>query len=194
MASLRGLHLNRARGLVRHPATSHAFHRGRALPDLPRLDHTRPRGRTRLPAEGGTVTLRPCLDCGTPTAGSRCPTCQPARQRTIGSAHQRGYDSTWRRLSQRARRLQPWCSACGAVENLTTDHLPSAWQRRAEGKTIRLADVAVVCGPCNTRRGSSRPGTDRAQGHAGRGSARQAETEGEAKNRLHTDDRSRVAL
>lgn len=74
-----------------------------------------------------------------------------------GSARDRGYDAAWDRLSKRARALSPFCEDCGTTENLTTDHKPSAWERKAEGKPIRLADVAVVCGPCNSRRGSSRP-------------------------------------
>lgn len=52
--------------------------------------------------------------------------------------------------------MQPWCLDCGATEDLSTDHLVSAWERRDAGLPIRLVDVAVVCGPCNTRRGSSR--------------------------------------
>ena len=90
------------------------------------------------------MTLRPCLDCGRPTASTHCP-------------EHRGYDSAWERLSQRARKLQPWCSDCGATEGLTCDHSPEAWARRAAGKPIRLRDVDVVCGPCNTARGQARP-------------------------------------
>lgn len=56
------------------------------------------------------------------------------------------------------RRLQPWCSDCFTTVDLTCDHKPRAWKRKAEGKPIRLADVDVVCGPCNVKRGSLRPG------------------------------------
>lgn len=75
-----------------------------------------------------------------------------------------GYDAAWDRLSRRARELQPWCSDCGTAESLTADHLPSAWARKAARLPLRLRDVDVVCGPCNSRRGSSRPGTPRAAG------------------------------
>lgn len=91
-----------------------------------------------------TMTLRPCLDCGVPSASTRC------------SAH-RGYDSAWERLSQRARKLQPFCSDCGSTEDLQADHSPEAWARRAAGKAIRLKDIDVVCGRCNTARGKARP-------------------------------------
>lgn len=103
-----------------------------------------------------------------------------------GSARDRGYDTAWDRLSRRARALSPFCEDCGSTENLTTDHKPSAWKRRAEGKTIRLVDVAVVCGPCNSRRGSSRPEALAGRGdRAGKGPGQKPLTP------LHTEDGSR---
>ncbi len=90
------------------------------------------------------MTAKPCLDCGTLSASTRCPPC-------------RGYDSEWERLSKKARKLQPFCSDCGATEDLQADHSPEAWTRRAAGKPIRLKDVDVVCGPCNIGRGQARP-------------------------------------
>ena len=85
---------------------------------------------------------------------------EPNRNRL--SPRERGYDEAWRRLSARARRMQPWCSDCGRTDDLTTDHLPSAWERKAQGKPIRLEDVDVLCRPCNADAGSSRPGSSRA--------------------------------
>src|SRR5690625_4902711 len=58
--------------------------------------------------------------------------------------------------SQRARRLQPFCSDCGREDQLTADHSPAAWQRQAEGKPIRLEDIDVVCRRCNAERGPAR--------------------------------------
>jgi 5-methylcytosine-specific restriction protein A len=98
--------------------------------------------------------MRPCLDCGTPSSNTRCP--DHLRHAPKPSAASRGYDNQWTRLSRRARRLQPWCTDCGSTENLQTDHLPSAWERKAAGKTIGLTDVDVVCGDCNRRRGAAR--------------------------------------
>lgn len=74
-----------------------------------------------------------------------------------------GYDAAWDALSKRARRLQPFCSDCGTQWSLTADHLPSAWERKRAGLPLRLQDVDVVCGPCNTKRGSSRVGTTRSE-------------------------------
>lgn len=112
--------------------------------------------------------MRPCLGAGCDelTDERRCPDHQEAAQRTVsvlrGTSRERGYDAAWTRLSARARRLQPFCSDCGTAEHLTADHLPSAWARKAAGLSLRLVDVDVVCGECNVRRGSSRPGTERA--------------------------------
>lgn len=115
--------------------------------------------------------MTPCLDCSVPAHGTRCPAHQGDRDRVRdvrrGTAQARGYDAAWQRLSARARRLQPWCSDCGSADDLSADHLPSAWQRHAAGRPIRLADVEVVCGTCNSRRDSSRPGTTRADHQGG---------------------------
>lgn len=91
---------------------------------------------------------RPCLTCGEPTDGSWCPEHRRDQRDHDRSATQRGYDSTWQRLSRRARHLQPWCTDCGAVDDLTADHLH--WP------ATTLADVEVVCRSCNSRRGAVR--------------------------------------
>lgn len=94
-----------------------------------------------------------------------CDDCKPTRVPTAariryesrrGTARQRGYDSAWERLSRRARRAQPFCSDCGREDHLTTDHSPTAWQRRDAGLPIRLEDVDVVCKWCNSERGAAR--------------------------------------
>lgn len=98
------------------------------------------------------MTLRPCLVCGEAAEGPRC----EAHTLRKPAAAARGYDANWTRLSKRARRLQPFCTDCGAAEDLQADHTPEAWERKAAGLAIRLADVDVVCGPCNRRRGAAR--------------------------------------
>lgn len=106
------------------------------------------------------MTLRPCLTCGSPCAGPRCPEHTTTAK---GTARQRGYDAAWDRLSKRARRLQPFCEVCGAVEDLQTDHTPEAWARKAAGKPVRLKDVRVLCGPCNRAAGAARGPQTRGQ-------------------------------
>ncbi|GAC59496.1 hypothetical protein GSI01S_02_01390 [Gordonia sihwensis NBRC 108236] len=105
------------------------------------------------------MTARPCHRCGEPIpTGTYCPDCHPGD--TKPTAHSRGYDAAWTRLSRRARKLQPFCSDCGATNDLQTDHSPEAWARKARGKPIRLTDIDVVCGPCNRARGQARPGRE----------------------------------
>ena len=111
------------------------------------------------------MTLRPCLECGRPSAESRCPECAPVKKREQARGAPdfkappaaRGYDEVWRKLSTRARRMQPFCSECGATTDLQCDHSAEAWRRRAQGLPVRLRDVDVVCGACNRRRGRQRP-------------------------------------
>ena len=101
------------------------------------------------------MTLSPCIACGEPTDGARCSDHQLDDGKAPTTA--RGYDQTWRKLSERARRRQPWCSDCYTTEDLTADHSETAWRRRAAGKPIRLRDVDVVCRSCNAIRGRARP-------------------------------------
>ena len=105
-----------------------------------------------------------CPDCGTPFTredrNGRCTTCQPVRvdpdKTGRPASDRRGYDWRWRRLSERARAMQPFCTDCGSPYDLTTDHTPEAWERRAAGKLIRLKDIDVVCRSCNAARGAAR--------------------------------------
>lgn len=104
------------------------------------------------------MTLKPCQKCGEPTDSTRCDehTTRPEPIVERASARARGYTTSWDKLSRRARRLQPFCSDCGATDNLSTDHSPEAWRRHEQGLPIRLADTDVVCIPCNNRRGPAR--------------------------------------
>ncbi len=129
------------------------------------------------------MTLRPCLECGVPSEASRCPEHTRMRHRDRTSARQRGYDGRHDRLSKRARKLQPWCTDCLPTEALTLHHTEEAWRRKAEGKSIRLRDVRVLCSPCNVDAGSSRPddqGKGPIDGRAG--------PPGEAKSAIETWD------
>lgn len=101
--------------------------------------------------------LKPCLVCGEPSDQTYCAEHSPSPRRPSRAA---GYDRAWDRLSARARQLQPWCTDCGATQDLTADHSRQAWARKAQGLAIRLEDVEVCCRSCNARRGRSRPGED----------------------------------
>lgn len=121
------------------------------------------------------MSLKPCIQCGEPSSETRCIEHRiehaTAKDEHRGNRHARGYTSAWDRLSIKARKLQPFCLDCGTTTSLTTDHLPSAWARIAEGKPLRLTDVEVVCNDCNAARGSSRPGSDRFDRWAAEGGA-----------------------
>lgn len=104
------------------------------------------------------MPFRPCLICGEPTrAGSYCD--QHRRPDSNAPRHARGYDRQWELLSERARRQQPFCLVCGTSDDLTCDHTPEAWRRKAAGKPIRLQDVRVLCRSCNSKAGRARPTT-----------------------------------
>ena len=109
-----------------------------------------------------SALLKPCVVCGRPSDQARCTEHRP----TAGTRPSRaaGYDSTWDRLSRRARKLQPFCTDCGTTQDLTCDHTPEAWARKERGLPIRLADVDVVCRSCNSKRGAARG--ERASRHA----------------------------
>jgi 5-methylcytosine-specific restriction enzyme A len=129
--------------------------------------------------------MKPCLTCGEPSAASHCEEHAPKPwQHREGSARARGYDTAWDKLSKRARARQPFCSLCFSTENLTTDHLPRAWRRKAEGKAIRLKDVRVLCNDCNVDAGTSRPAEDQGTGALERNSG----PGGKAQSRLLCDN------
>lgn len=107
----------------------------------------------------------PCSHCGEPVKATLCPDCQKSASRQAvrsstprpkKSAYARGYNSAWRRLSERARKLQPFCSDCGATDDLQADHSPEAWDRVEQGLPLRLKDIDVVCQRCNIDRGAAR--------------------------------------
>lgn len=109
--------------------------------------------------------MRPCLDCGEPSPGSRCSACKLDRDRQVnarqderrGTPSHRGYGTKWSALSRRARKAQPWCQDCGTDQDLSLDHLPGSWERVEQGKVLRLGvDVEVVCRSCNSKRGAAR--------------------------------------
>ena len=100
--------------------------------------------------------LKPCTECGELTERPRCTEHQPKRTDDKRPTTERGYDWQWQQLSKRARVLQPFCEVCGTSEDLTTDHSPEAWRRKAAGKSIRIQDVAVLCRSHNSQRGAAR--------------------------------------
>lgn len=99
------------------------------------------------------MTLKPCIDCGEPSAGTRCDEHQPADTRVRRALGQAAYDPVWRALSQRARKAQPWCDDCGTALDLTTDHVIP--KTIAPELVHAPENLAVRCRPCNARRGAA---------------------------------------
>lgn len=151
----------------------------------------------------------PCLDCGEVAENTRCPSCstkyETARNRgrskaPKASTKQRGYTGAWRRLSERARQLQGFCSDCGATTDLQADHSPEAWRRHEKGLPLRISDIDVVCGDCNRERGAARgqharsdskpskpQGSTRLPEHANRPPQRHTDTGGAPQSALTSD-------
>ncbi len=103
--------------------------------------------------------LKPCVECDELSEQSRCADHRPKpAPKPNAKAKSRDYDTAWDNLSRRARKAQPFCLWCTSTEDLQLDHTPTAWSRKLAGKTIRLKDVRVLCGPCNISAGQARPG------------------------------------
>ena len=87
----------------------------------------------------------------------RCADCarayERAKRQRRGTRQQRGYDREWYELARQAVAAQPYCSACGATQDLTVDHGNPATRGRPG---LTLNDVQVLCRPCNARKGDSR--------------------------------------
>lgn len=118
--------------------------------------------------------MRACAQCGEPTERyGRCEDCtasavaQAPGRHPSKSSTRRGYGTAWRKLSERARRMQPWCSHCGSHDDLTADHTPQAWERHEAGKPIRLQDIDVLCRSCNSEKGRARPQSKPSKPHTG---------------------------
>ena len=100
------------------------------------------------------MLMTSCLECGELSDQARCVLHRPKESPKPNAA--KDYDWNWQKLSRRARRLQPFCSDCLTSDDLQADHSVEAWQRKADGKPIRLQDIDVVCGDCNRERGAAR--------------------------------------
>ena len=95
------------------------------------------------------MTLRPCLTCGTPATGPRCPDHTVDRARDHIASFNLG---RWKALSKRLRRLSPFCEQCAATVNLTVDHVLPVSQ--FPELTYAVENCRVLCKVCNGKRGN----------------------------------------
>jgi len=92
--------------------------------------------------------LKPCIDCGVPTRGTRCRTC---------AAQLAGYsDPAYRRARAELLAAAARCAICGqpptAGDPLTADHITPL----AEHGTHHRTNLRAAHRSCNSRRGARR--------------------------------------
>ncbi|VDR40031.1 Uncharacterised protein [Tsukamurella paurometabola] len=99
------------------------------------------------------MTARPCLHCGDLiTSGTRCASCTPADTKKPRKIAHAGTDSQWRRLSVRARRMQPFCIDCHTDRDLTADHIIPV--DVAPELAYAMENITVRCRTHNSARGN----------------------------------------
>ena len=72
---------------------------------------------------------------------------KPAKQRRAAAREAFERSPAWRALSADARRLQPWCSYCKAVDQLQADHIKP--KSRFPALALDPSNIQVLCWPCN---------------------------------------------
>lgn len=98
---------------------------------------------------------RPCLGCSQLIAsGSRCKECRPTNARyEHGKQGRTASDWRWRKLSQKLRRLSPFCEVPGCASNdLTVDHVIPPTER--PDLTYDELNLRVWCRRHNGSRGN----------------------------------------
>ncbi len=94
--------------------------------------------------------MRPCLRCGSPSAGSYCPEHEPRRP---DRSTRKPAPYRWRVLSERWRKLSPFSEVCGTDRDLTLDHRAPV----ARGGKHAIANAQVLCRFHNSQKGDSLP-------------------------------------
>lgn len=94
--------------------------------------------------------LTPCLTCGAPARGPRCPTHDRDRQPKRAQYLRIHQSPAWRRLSKATIQAQPWCTYCGSTDDLTADLVVPL----ELGGSIDETNVVTACRPCNSKRGA----------------------------------------
>lgn len=97
------------------------------------------------------MPMRPCLTCGTPARGTRCPPCQRSHDtHRRPSPNQRGYDAEYRKARRIILATGPACAICGTAPATTADHIVPV----SRGGTNELTNLRPACHPCNSARGN----------------------------------------
>ena len=84
------------------------------------------------------MALKPCLDCGRITTGSRCPSCRRA------SPYQK---HSWRQLSMLVVNRDGVCVRCGSTYYLNAHHVIP----RSQGGPDDVSNLVSLCASCHAR-------------------------------------------
>lgn len=96
---------------------------------------------------------RTCLDCGTPTANSRCARCQAGRDHTRNQTRTH-YQGDWPRLSKQLR--AEWVAQHGWVCPGWETHAHPATDLVVDHITARSRQaLQVLCRSCNSRKSAT---------------------------------------
>src|SRR5690348_3184899 len=99
--------------------------------------------------------LRPCPVPGCPAlvANGRCPAHQRDFEHQRGSAKERGYSASWRRLRRAVLAIEPLCRHCAKQGYVTAaselDHVAPMSQG---GARLDPANVQPLCGLCHRKK------------------------------------------
>jgi 5-methylcytosine-specific restriction endonuclease McrA len=96
---------------------------------------------------------RPCLDCGTITRATRCPSCARHHDRQRQARRGDLYRKGWPQRARAQVEAYPVCATCGSTTDLTADHVVPGWDE---------SPLQTLCRACNAARANR--GRSRAQG------------------------------
>lgn len=96
------------------------------------------------------MTLRPCLDCGIPTDGARCPAHARVKEQARKAPRLAAdNDPTYRAYRAWVRRVRPPCHLCGLSGADSVDHIVAL----AAGGPNVLSNFQPAHRACNARKG-----------------------------------------
>jgi len=84
------------------------------------------------------MPLKPCLDCGRITTGTRCPVCR---------RHSPYQQPAWRQLSRFVVQRDGSCLECGSTRYLAAHHVIA----RNEGGADHPSNLIALCASCHAR-------------------------------------------
>jgi 5-methylcytosine-specific restriction endonuclease McrA len=89
------------------------------------------------------MPLKPCIECGRRSEGTRCPEHERQHQRRKNNDARYRRTYAWQQLSRATRAATPQCVRCGSTADLTADHVIP---RSVAG------GVVTLCRRCNGRK------------------------------------------